>query len=88
MRVADNNMTRPNEECPLQQGSERSQTQGKPCVEVKIHAALVLLLPHMDSGTVECVGKSLATSLEDQIPLLGISSQGHGLKMVFLMAYS
>ena len=73
MRVADINMTRPNEECLA--GFRKVTDSGKPCVEVKIHAALVLFSAHMDSSTVECVGKSLATSLEDQMALLHISSQ-------------
>ena len=37
MRVADINMTMRS----VQQDSERSQTQENPCVEVKVHAALV-----------------------------------------------
>ena len=44
----------------VQQGSERSQTQEKHCVEVKFHATLVLLSAHTDSSTVEYVGKLLA----------------------------
>ena len=51
----------------VQQGSEKSQSRARQCVEVKAQAASVPHSAHMDSSTVECVGKSLATSLEGQM---------------------
>ena len=48
----------------VRQGSERSLPPARQCVEVRVHAASVQLSAHMDSSTVECVEKSLATSLD------------------------
>ena len=70
----------------VQQGSERSQTQERQCVEVKAQVASVPHSAHMDSSTVECVGKSSATSLEGQMVYIDTMPKEDPLTLPLLMA--
>ena len=70
---------------PVQQGSERSQPQARQCVEVKAQAASVPHSAHMDSSTVKCVGKSLATSTTVQMPFMDTLFKEDQLTVTSLM---